>query len=41
MMRNFNVIGVHLKIRFLGRSMKNQYIGDELPKKGGLNSLQV
>ena len=27
-------MGVHRKIRLLGRCMKNQYIGGEFPKKG-------
>ena len=37
----FNITGIHRKIRFLGGCMKNQYIGGELPKKGGLDSLQI
>ena len=35
--KNFNVIGGHLKIQFLGGFKQNQYIGErELPKRGGL-----
>ena len=34
-MKNFNILGVHWKIWFLGGGLtKNQYRGDELPKKG-------
>ena len=40
-MKHFNVIGVHEKILFLGECMKNQYVGSKLPKKGGLDSLQI
>ena len=40
-MKHFNVIGVHEKILFLGGCMQNQYVGSKLPKKGGLDSLQI
>ena len=42
-MKNFNILGVHGKIRVVGGGgvTKNQYIGG-LPKKGGdLDSLQI
>ena len=35
MMKNFNVFGVHWKIRFLGGLMKNQYRGGNCLKRGG------
>ena len=37
-MKNFNISGVHWKIRLLGGEgvTKKQYRGGELPKKGGL-----
>ena len=35
-MKNFNIFGVHWKIRLLGGMvLKNQYIGGGLPKRGG------
>ena len=40
-MKNFNIMGVYRKIRVLVGCMKNQYIGGELLKKGGLGSLQI
>ena len=40
-MKNFGIMGVHQKIRFLGGCMKNQYIEVELPKKWGLDSFQI
>ena len=40
-MKNFSIMGVHQKIRFLGGCMKNQCIEVELPKKGGLDSFQI
>ena len=40
-MKNFNILGVHWKIWFLGGCMKNQYIGGEMPKKGVLEGLQI
>ena len=40
-MKNFSIMGVHQKIRFLEGCMKNQYIEVELPKKGGLDSFQI
>ena len=40
-MKKFNIIGDHWKFRFLGGCMKNQYIEGELPKNGGLESLQI
>ena len=40
--KNFNIIGAHLKIQFLGGFTQNQYIGErELPKRWGLDSLQT
>ena len=42
-MKDFNISGFHWKIQFLGGGgfTKNQYRGDGLPKKGGLDSLQI
>ena len=43
-MENVNNMGVNWKIRFLGGGTwftKNQCIGGKLPKKGGLDSLQI
>ena len=43
-MKNFNIMRVHRKIRFLGGAvMKNQYIGGNCLKRGGggLDSLQI
>ena len=39
-MKNFNIMGVHWKILFLGGFTKRTYRG-ELPKNGGLDSLQI
>ena len=41
-MKDFNIFGVHWKIRFLGGggSRKTNILGG-LPKKGGLDSLQI
>ena len=33
--KNFNILGVHWKIRLLGGILKNQYIGGDRPRKGG------
>ena len=35
-MKNFNIFGVHWKIRLLGGILKNQYIGGDCLKGGGL-----
>ena len=40
-MKNFNIMGVHWKIQFLEASMKNKCVGGELPRKGGLGSVQI
>ena len=40
-MKNFNIIGIHWKIRFLGECMKKTIFGGQSPKKGGLDSLQI
>ena len=42
-MESFNIIWVHWKIDFLGGSggHKKNKIQGELPKKGGLDSLQI
>ena len=40
-MKNFNIMGVHWKIRFLEACIKNKYVGGELPRKGGLGSVQI
>ena len=38
--KNFNILGVHWKIRLLGgRCSRNTNAERELPKKGGLDSL--
>ena len=38
--KNFNILGVHWKIRlFGGRCSRNTNAERELPKKGGLDSL--
>ena len=40
--KNFNIIGTHLKIQFLGGFTQRQYIGErELRKRWGLDSLQT
>ena len=40
-MKNFNILGIHLKIQLLvGEFTKNWYRGG-LPKKGGLDSFQI
>ena len=41
-MKNFDIMGVYGKIRFLGGGGEHEipiYIGSESPKKGGLDSL--
>ena len=40
-MKNFNVTGVNWKTLFLRAPIKTQYLGEELPKKGGLENLQI
>ena len=41
-MKNFNIMGAHWKIWFLGGFMKNQYIDGEMLKMGGvLDSFQI
>ena len=42
-MKNFNILQVHRKIRVLGGrgSQKNNIKWEGLPKKGGLDSLQI
>ena len=41
-MKNFNIFGVHGKIQVLdGGFMKNQYIGRDCLKRGGLDSLHI
>ena len=40
-MKNFNIMGVHWKIRILGGCMINQYVVGDLFKKGVLDSLQI
>ena len=41
-MKNFNIFGVHGKIQVLdGGFMKNQYIGRDCLKGGGLDSLHI
>ena len=41
-MKNFNILGVHWKIRLLGGFTKNQYRGGDCPKRGkGLDSLSI
>ena len=44
-MKNFNVMGVHLKIRIHPRAWKNNFAGGEgvgeSPKNGGLDNLQI
>ena len=34
--KNFDIFGVHLKIRFLGGVTENQYRGENCLKRGGL-----
>ena len=36
-MKNLNIMGVHLKIRFLGGLTKKQYIEENCLKRGGLD----
>ena len=40
-MKNFNIIGVQWKIQYLGGSHEKQIYRGELPKNGGLDSLQI
>ena len=40
-MKNFNIMEVHWKIRFLGRVPEKPIYKGELPKKGGLDSFQI
>ena len=41
-MKNFNILGVHLTFKGGRRGfMKNQYRGERLPKKGGLDCLLI
>ena len=41
-MKNFNIFGVHWKIRFLGwRVPKNQYREGDCFKMGSMDSLQI
>ena len=39
-MKNFDIMGAYWKIWYLGNSMENQYIAEELHKKGDLGSFQ-
>ena len=40
-MKNFNIFRVHWKIQFLGGGVTKNNIEEGLPKKGGLDSLQI
>ena len=39
-MKNFNILSVHWKIRFLGRTSQKNDIEGGVPKKGGLGQLK-
>ena len=39
--KNFNIMGVHCNIRFLVGVHEKSNIPVRLPKKGGLDSLQI
>ena len=40
-MKNFDILGIHWKIQLLGESSWKTNIEGGLPKKGGLDSLQI
>ena len=40
-MKNFDIFGVHGKVRFLGGGHEKPMYKGRLPKKGGLDSLQI
>ena len=40
-MKNFNIFGINWKIRFLGGVHEKAIYRGELPKKVGLDSLQI